>query len=554
LCFLLLLELVGNRRTFFPPSMTNIANFKYTLLFTWLTCSLLCVCVALDNGLARTPPMGYDTWNAYHCNYDAATLMGTAKAMKEAGMLELGYEYIYPDDCWLAPERTADGKLQPNPYKFPYGLKPVIDYIHSLGFKFGIYNCAGTRTCAGFPGCYGHYDECAQQFAEWGVDYIKFDWCNVPFADYPGLNHKEVAKILYSEFRDALNRTGRPIVFSMCNGWDPDVRPWEWASDVSNLWRTTMDIADNYDVMRDRYEQNILHGDKAGPGHWNNPDMLEVGNGGMTTTEYITHFSLWSIMAAPLVIGTNVINMSETTKHILTNKEVIDVNQDSLGIQGFRVKHDIAQDVITKPLSNGDVAVVLFSANGGGVINTTIDEVFMDPSYPAYVLRDLWSHNETTVLKKIAAYVDAHAVAMYRIRPGKPSDAPPHHVIYWDSNPALVSYAEKNFTGGLRIENLGASDMLDVQVDLEAPSDVEVMPLTKTKFPIIHMDSEEVVAWNFKLPNNTSPGSKSITAVVSFTYPYSSSRERISHSYGSSLTVPDLEALGKDGVCSCSSS
>eukprot|EP00871_Galdieria_phlegrea_P003987 jgi/Galph1/458/GphlegSOOS_G5147.1 len=517
----------------------------YPLLLFLLWCSYV---HGLDNGLALTPPMGYDTWNFYHCKYDGETLMNTAKAMKDAGMLELGYEYIYPDDCWLAPERTADGKLQPNPYKFPNGIKPVIDYIKSLGFKFGIYNCAGTRTCAGFPGCYGHYDECAQQFAEWGVDYIKFDWCNVPFWEFPGQSHEEVAQMLYSQFRDALNRTARPIVFSMCNGWDPDVYPWRWAQNVSNLWRTTMDIADNYDVMRDRYEQNILHANSAGPGHWNNPDMLEVGNGGMTTEEYITHFSLWSIMAAPLVVGTDVTNMTEETKMILTNKEVIDVDQDPLGIQGVRVQSDFAQDVIRKPLANGDVAVILYSINQGGVINTTMEKIIDNPTSDVYVVRDLWKKTETTIYHFLSAYVHRHGVKMYRIRPGSASDAPPHHVIYWNPKPMMLHFQPLQYGVSLRIENVGASDMQQVQVLLQAPTNVTVIESTPTSYSVISPYEEVELSWLLNLPTNAPPGSTNITATVSFTYPYAVNGEMLTETYHAQVTVPDLTKLGKEGT------
>ncbi|GJQ15883.1 hypothetical protein GpartN1_g7674.t1 [Galdieria partita] len=529
-------------------------NRPVTLFGLVIVTCCLSITFALDNGLARTPPMGYDTWNFYHCNYDGETLMKTAKAMKDAGMLELGYEYIYPDDCWEAPERAPDGSLQPNPFKFPHGIKPVIDYIHSLGFKFGIYNCAGTRTCAGFPGSYGHYEQNAQQFADWGVDYIKFDWCNVPFWEFPGWSHEQVAQKLYSDFRDALNKTGRHIVFSMCNGWDPDVYPWRWASDVANLWRTTDDIADSYDVMRDRYEQNILHGSKAGPGHWNNPDMLEVGNGGMTTEEYITHFSLWSIMAAPLVIGTDVTNMTESTKMILTNKEVIDVDQDVLGVQGIRVKSDIAQDVVTKPLANGDVAIVLFSSNGPGVINTTIEQVRMPSYYDVYILRDLWTRQETTIRHFISAYVQGHGVKMYRIRPGKPQDAPPHHVIYFNPSPMMLTESPKRYGASLRIENVGASTMQHVDIQLHTSSQVKVVPLTAMKYDAIHEMEQVEVSWHFEVPSDKYSGSYPVSVTVSYTYPYAPFGAHLSETFNTSIDIPDLVQLGKEGTCHCSSS
>eukprot|EP00871_Galdieria_phlegrea_P002197 jgi/Galph1/2979/GphlegSOOS_G1640.1 len=387
----------GTKEVDFPASITVNQQFKVTIWVEEHDMEGLSGVWGLNNGLARTPPMGYDTWNFYHCRYDGETLMKTTKAMKDAGILEL------------------EGRLQPNPFKFPHEIKSVIDYICLLGLKFGIYNCVGTRTCAGFPGCYGHYDECAQQYAEWG--------------EFPGWSHEQVAKRLYSEFRDALNATGRPIIFSMCNGWDADDH--------------TMDIADNYDVMRDCYEQNILHSDSTGSGHWNNPDMLEVGNGGMTTTEYITHFT-------PLVVGTNVINMTQNIRMILTNKEVIDVDQD-----------------VRKPLANGDVAIVLFDSNGPGVINTTLEQVLLKPNHDVYILCDLWSKEETTIHHFISAYVESHVVKMYRIHSGKAQDAPPHHVIFWNPSPMMLTESPKRYGAFLRIENVGASVTQQVKVELK---------------------------------------------------------------------------------------
>jgi alpha-galactosidase len=385
---------------------------------------------ALDNGLARTPPMGFNDWNAYHCNVTASLIEQTALAMHTDGMQAAGYDYVNIDDCWLAPARAADGQLQANPTTFPQGIKAVADYVHSLGLKLGIYEDAGTATCAGFPGSYGHYAQDAQTFASWGVDYLKLDWCNVPFGDFPGQTHEQVAQTLYTQMRDALAATGRPIVFSMCNGWDSAVQPQTWAQPVANLWRTTTDIGDNFASMLSNFSQNVNYWQDAGPGAWNDPDMLEIGNGGMTTTEYQSEFSLWAEMAAPLIAGTNVADMTATTRSIYENHAVIAVDQDPLGKQGVPVVNGTNGIwVLTKPLADGDRSVVLFNSTAAPeTISTTASQVgFAAPAHgqQPYLLTDLWTGRRYETAGTIAATVPAHGVVMYRVHPtSRPNAAP----------------------------------------------------------------------------------------------------------------------------------
>jgi alpha-galactosidase len=369
----------------------------------------------LGSELARTPPMGFDDWNAFHCHVSAQLIEQTAAAIVSSGLKAAGYEYVNIDDCWQASSRDANGKLRASPKKFPEGIKVVAAYVHSLGLKLGIYEAAGTKTCAGYPGSYGHESQDAATFASWGVDYLKYDWCNVPYAQFPGSTHQEVAQLLYGRMHAALLAPGRPIVFSMSNPADPTLHPWAWAQSIANLWRTTGDIADSWSSVLTNMDQNELLVPYAGPGHWNDPDMLEVGNGGMTTAEAQAHFSLWSIMAAPLIASTDIRTMSSETRRILTNREVIAVDQDPLGLQGTVVVWSHDREVLMKPLANGDRAVVLLNRGGQGTqINVSAGDLGLRKT-PRYAVRDLWTHAGLFFTNTVSAFVAPHSVVMLRI-------------------------------------------------------------------------------------------------------------------------------------------
>lgn len=273
---------------------------------------------ALGNGLAPTPQMGFNDWNAYGCNVSESLIKSTAQAMHTNGMQAAGYSYVNIDDCWMTHNRDSGGHLVPDPAKFPDGIKGTADYVHSLGLKLGIYEDAGTATCAGYPGSLGHESTDAQSFASWGVDYLKYDNCN---------NSGVPARTRYTAMRDALAATGRPILYSLCN-WGQD-NVWTWGADVGNSWRTTGDISPSFSSMLSIFHSNVGLASYAGPGHWNDPDMLEVGNGSMTATESRSEFSLWAEMAAPLIAGTDIPSASSSTLSVLTNSRVIAVDQDS---------------------------------------------------------------------------------------------------------------------------------------------------------------------------------------------------------------------------------
>ena len=359
---------------------------------------------ALSNGLALTPPMGWNDWNAFGCGVSESLVEQTAQYMVTSGMKAAGYQYVNIDDCWMSSSRDANGNLVADPNKFPDGMKAVADFVHGLGLRLGIYEEAGTATCAGFPGSLGHETQDANLFASWGVDYLKYDNCN---------GGSEPTQQRYEAMRDALAATGRPILFALCE-WGVD-SVWTWGAQTGNMWRTTSDISANYSSMLSIFHSNVALAQYASPGGWNDPDMLEVGNG-MSATEDQSEFSLWSEMAAPLLAGTDLRNASAATMALYLNKDVIAVDQDPLGRQGVEVSSTGGLDVLAKPLSNGDVAVVLFNENGSAATISTTATADGLPSASSYTLNDLWAHSSTTTSSStFTANVPAHGVVMYRV-------------------------------------------------------------------------------------------------------------------------------------------
>nr|WP_209649058.1 NPCBM/NEW2 domain-containing protein [Kibdelosporangium banguiense] len=365
--------------------------------------------VALENGLSRTPVMGFNNWNSTHCRaeFNEAMVKGIADLFVSRGLKDAGYQYVNIDDCWAEPQRASDGNLVPNRTRFPNGIKAVADYVHSKGLKFGIYTSAGTVTCdgQGFPGGLNHEEQDARLFASWGVDYLKYDNCG----DHQG----QSAQQRYTKMRDALAATGRPIVFSICE-WGSN-QPWTWAQPVGNSWRTTGDISDNWGSMLDIFKRNVGLAPYSQRGAWNDPDMLEVGNGGMTDVEYRSHFTLWSMMNSPLLIGADLRKVGQSTFDVLTNRDVIALDQDTLGIQAGEISNAGGRHVLAKPLENGDVGVALFNESGSAqTISTTATAAGLGNA-TSYRLRDLWSKVETTTSGAISASVPAHGTVVYRV-------------------------------------------------------------------------------------------------------------------------------------------
>ncbi|WP_328441937.1 NPCBM/NEW2 domain-containing protein [Streptomyces sp. NBC_00444] len=466
---------------------------------------------ALADGLALTPPMGFNNWNSTHCRaeFNEAMVKGIADIFVEKGLKDAGYQYVNLDDCWALPERDANGKLVPDPVRFPNGIKAVADYVHSKGLKFGIYTSAGTKTCSniGFPGALGHEYSDAQQFADWGVDYLKYDNCNNQGVD---------AKLRYTTMRDALKATGRPIVYSICE-WGQN-KPWEWASDVGHLWRTTGDISDTWGSMLSILKQNLPLAQYAGPGNWNDPDMLEVGNGGMTDTEYRSHFSLWSIMAAPLLIGSDLREASDATFEILGNKEVIAVDQDTLGKQGAVVSSEGGRWVVAKEMRDGSRAVALFNETGRAQrISTTAKAVGL-PEADAYTLRDLWQHKSYNTAGTISATVPAHGTVLVRVAPDpRWAKYPPAVELGLDGS-ALVEAGEPAALTST-VTDLGRTSAKRVSVALTGPEGWTVRATSPTTTASLPPGRALRTKWSVTAPAGTPSGSYDLTLKASYRSP-----------------------------------
>jgi alpha-galactosidase len=358
--------------------------------------------------------MGWSSWNKFACNVNERMIREQADAMVASGMKDAGYQYINVDDCWQAKNRDANGNIQADPEHFPSGIKALADYVHSKGLKFGLYSDAGSLTCFGRPGSAGREFQDAAQYAKWGVDYFKYDWCNT------GTRNAEAA---YTIMAKALRETGRDIVFSLCD-WGGS-KPGRWAHPVGHLWRTTGDIYDAWEGkkgwshgMLNILDMNAELGGESAPNGWNDPDMLEVGNGGMTATEYESHFSLWAMLAAPLIAGNDLSKMDADTLRILTNRDVIAVDQDPLGKQGQRALREGDLEVWVRPLQGGEHAVVLLNRGKTPANMKVAWELLQLPNDQKADVKDLWSKQVTkNVSGSYGGKVAPHGVIMLRVTP-----------------------------------------------------------------------------------------------------------------------------------------
>ena len=395
-------------------------------------------------GLAETPQMGWNSWNKFATNISEDLIKATADKMVELGLVDAGYIYLNLDDGWHG-ERDEQGFIHEDPVKFPSGIKALADYVHARGIKLGIYSDAGTNTCACYAGSNGHEYQDAFTYASWGIDYLKYDWCYTQNLNPVGA---------YTTMRSALKRAGRPILFSICE-WGSN-RPWEWAQEVGHSWRTTGDIGAHFLADPITYDENgrprwrslgvleIIDLNEplrayAGPGHWNDPDMLEVGNG-LSDAENRAHFTLWCMMAAPLILGNDLTNMSAETLAVITNKDVIAIDQDPLGVQGLRLRKDGELQYWFKPLSDGAWAFCVLNA---GPEDATVEldweklECNDDLSGRRtsfdkinYTAKNLWNANAKpfttrvkgkkrgqTVGARTSVLVPSHDVVTYRLTP-----------------------------------------------------------------------------------------------------------------------------------------
>ena len=377
-----------------------------TLTTVAVLCGVSGTLLAQSMQLAATPPMGWNSWNHFACKVSDAVVRAAADAIASNGMKQAGYIYVNIDDCWQG-KRNEKGIIQPNE-RFP-DMKALADYVHSKGLKLGIYSSPGPLTCAKYEGSYGHEEQDAQTYAGWGMDYLKYDWCSAAKVYKPS----EMPAV-YKKMYDALKRAGHPIVYSLCQYGMEQV--WEWGASVGgNLWRTTDDISDNYESMCFiGFGQNGLQ-KFAGPGHWNDPDMLEVGNGKMTKDEYLTHMSLWCILAAPLLAGNDLSKMTQATLGILTNPEVVAVDQDPKGVEGHRISQAGPLEVWAKPLADGSQVVGLFN-RGESMNPVSLDFRDIGVSGSA-TIRDLWGRKDLGSFQDhFTASVPKHGVVMIKVK------------------------------------------------------------------------------------------------------------------------------------------
>ncbi|HEU4486425.1 MAG TPA: glycoside hydrolase family 27 protein [Povalibacter sp.] len=373
--------------------------------------------------LAQTPPMGWNSWNTFGCNIDENLIRQTTDAMVSSGMRDAGYVYVNIDDCWHG-ERDANGFIQPDPRRFPAGMKALADYVHSRGMKIGIYSDAGATTCGGHPGSQGHEYQDALQYARWGIDLLKYDWC---------ATEDRTPAEAYRTMARALRAAGRPMVFSICE-WG-DNKPWLWAQPLGHLWRTTGDITNCWDcvVSHGSWESHGVMAilDKqaglrkyAGPGHWNDPDMMEVGNL-PSVNEDRAHFAMWAMLAAPLIAGNDVRTMTAATRAILTNRDVIAIDQDSLGISGFPYRKEAGLEIWFKPLSGSAWAVALLNRASTPQkvqfdwktedVQDALNDLRPQFDRQVYSLTELFSHTGGSTAKPLDVTVPARDVLLYRL-------------------------------------------------------------------------------------------------------------------------------------------
>ena len=389
-----------------------------------LCCLNFCAAAQKFENLALTPPMGWNSWNKFACDVSEKLIRETAEAMATNGMKAAGYTYINIDDCWHG-QRDAEGFIHADAARFPSGMKALADYIHSKGLKLGIYSDAGSNTCGGKPGSRGHEYQDALTYAQWGVDYLKYDWCGCE-----DLN----AKGAYTTMRDALHAAGRPMIFSICE-WGQN-KPWLWARDIGHLWRTTGDISACFDCKVDHgswFQSGVLQiidqqnglREYAGPGHWNDPDMLEVGNG-MSASEDRAHFSMWCMLAAPLISGNDLRHMPATTLQLLTAKDALAIDQDPLGIEGFKYSQTNNLEIWFKPLDHGDFAMCVLnrSTNSTPVVFDWKNESVSDNlnnraahfDTTTYQVHDLWAKTDLgTTRQPLHTEVSGHDVLLLRL-------------------------------------------------------------------------------------------------------------------------------------------
>jgi alpha-galactosidase len=619
---------------------------------------------ALDNSLANTPTMGWNTWNKFGCNVSSALIREMADSMVSSGMKDAGYEYIVIDDCWqagargAAGSRDAIGMIQPNAARFPEGMKALADYIHSKGLKLGIYSSAGSGTCQRLDAGFGYESEDAQQYANWGIDFLKYDWCNSPLlhraadidkitvtnttysstvaqvtysaieaetgtiagdASISGgtkvtnignnrgsltLNNVNVPKDgtyrlnlsytngfvapatvasrkawvkindesgkgtyigftgtggsttlgsisvdvtlkagdnklyfynpmtavdngieLYTRMQSALETYAPNIVLNLCE-WGSN-KPWLWSPKVGNSWRTTFDISDTWSSISDIINFQAGISQYTGPNRWNDADMLEIGNGGMTDTEYMTHFSMWSMLASPLIAGNDLRTMIESTRKILTNTDVIAINQDPLGKGAQRIIVNGEKEVWTKPLANGDLAVAFYNTAATSSMFTYVASDLGLPAASSYSVKDLWQHTTTTSGGTFSAEVARHGVTLYRISTNSANNLPASAVLKLSSRDIVTP--GHVFTLTSTYTNLGISNVKDGTIQLAVPAGWTLSQFPTRTFDKIPANTSVSFDWQITPPANSTASINDLLATAQYNMSKGSSGKVVSH-------------------------
>jgi alpha-galactosidase len=503
--------------------------------------------VALDNGLARTPYQGWNTFYGLGDSIDQATIQSVADAIVSRGLKAAGYRYVWIDGGWWRGTRDATGNITVDAARWPGGMKAVADYIHAKGLLAGIYTDAGIDGCGGAgQGSYGHYQQDADQFAAWGYDALKVDFCG-------GTKQQLNPADAYAKFRDALlaNASHRPILFNICNPFTPGASPWSpnypgfaqsvynsysFGPSTGNSWRTDTDVGfvrniQFRDVLRN-LDHNASHPEAAGPGHWNDPDYLgpELG---MTRVEAQTQFTMWSVSAAPLIIGSDVRALSQDAIDMLTNADVLAINQDVKGVQGTPISTQGDGQVWVKPLANGDRAVTLLNRGTTPLMISTDAKTVGMSHASRYSLHDLWNHSTTETAGKIVANVGAHEAVLYRVSPGAASSTPPAVFLSSPSTPAPYAGSDLRLAipgqavpVTVTVENSGRRPIEDVQLTLAVPSgwSVQQQPnlgdATGSQADqggvTLATGEQLTITWSVTVPPGTLPGPNELVASVSY--------------------------------------
>jgi alpha-galactosidase len=382
-------------------------------LRTWLLLAALAAALAAApparaSGVAPTPPMGWSNWDRFGCSVNEQVVLQSADAIARTGMRRAGYRYVNVDDCWMARERDASGALVADPARFPHGMAWLARAVHARGLRFGLYLSAGEATCAGYPGSFDRFDDDVHELAAWGVDYLKVDWCWPPPGFYPDA--------AYAQVHAAVAAAGRPMVVSVStDGW---YQPWLWAPAAANLWRIAPDLPNDWAAVMETLDAEAPLWPYAHPGAWNDPDMLQIGNGRLNETEQRSYFSLWCMLAAPLIAGSDVRRMTSPTRRILTNAGAIAVDQDRLGRQGRRIRAEHGHEIWLRRLAGGRWALLFLNrTRAAAVMHADLRRLPPLPRAFRYLLSDLWAHRTSRTAGELRVAVAAHGVAMFRLKP-----------------------------------------------------------------------------------------------------------------------------------------